>query len=149
MNDVVDELIGAKNFFDQRTEETYNKYNLYRGKSVRINNELVLTIYVKDNDDDYCRYKKYDDLCLEVTNKTGEIENLLNKLHKKIFQSNEIDIEQNLLMIAEIWERNQDFFNRFQDALYRSVAKRTYKERRSPSFSCSPASISKNFSSFL
>ena len=41
MNDVVDELIGAKNFFDQRTEETYNKYNLYRGKSVRINNELV------------------------------------------------------------------------------------------------------------
>lgn len=115
VNDVVDELIGAKNFFDQRTEETYNKYNLYRGKSVRINNELVLTICVKDNDDDYCRYKKYDDLCLEVTNKTGEIENLLNKLHKKIFQSNEIDIEQDLLMIAEIWERNQDFFNRFQD----------------------------------
>ena len=43
----------------------------------------MLTMSVKEEDCYYCGNKKYDDLCLKITERTGWLEKEINNLHKK------------------------------------------------------------------
>ena len=113
-NDVIDELIRAKEYLEQQTEECYKEYNLARGKAVRTNNELMLTMSVKEEDCYYCGNKKYDDLCLKITERTGWLEKEINNLHKKIQANESIDTE--LEQLESLHKKYDDeIFKTFQN----------------------------------
>lgn len=113
-NDVIDELIRAKEYLEQQTEECYKEYNIARGKAVRINNELMLTMHVKEEDSRYCRNSKYENLCSEIIEKTDWLEKEITNLYKKI-HANE-PINQKLSQIESMYKKYWDeIFKTFQD----------------------------------
>lgn len=112
-NDVIDELIRAKEYLEQQTEECYKEYNLARGKAVRINNELMLTMRVKE-DSRYCRNNKYENLCLEIIEKMDCLEKEITNLHKKIQANESIDTE--LEQLESLYKKYDDeIFKTFQN----------------------------------
>ncbi len=112
-NDVIDEVIRAKEYLEQQTEECYKEYNLARGKAVRINNELMLTMRVKE-DSRYCRNSKYENLCLEIIEKMDCLEKEITNLHKKIQANESIDIE--LEQLESLYKKYDDeIFKTFQN----------------------------------
>lgn len=113
-NDVIDELTRAAEYIEQRTEECYKEYNSARGKTVRTNNELMLTMSVKEEDSYYYKSKEYEDLCSKIVEKTDRLEKEINNLHEKIQANKSIDME--LARIEPLHKKyNDEIFKTFQN----------------------------------